>query len=234
MEGPDSCCPGKPGSPRIALESHKAACLVLMCPESRVCRARRVTGSRCALRPQGERWGMSFREEWDISCATASASGAGSVSISNRAAARLGTMGLGTTLFDCKKSAPRTSTLESRAVIWRGRSLASIQLSWDNESKRLAMQITLELPEDIARGLESRWKDLPRAALESLALEAHRSRTLTAAQLRRLLGFATRMQVDAFLKEHEVFDFTAADFEQDRETLRQLRERGPALSQRST
>jgi len=87
------------------------------------------------------------------------------------------------------------------------------------------MQIKLELPEDIAQGLESKWKDLPRAALESLALEAYRSHALTAAQLRRLLGFETRMQVDAFLKEHEVFDFTAADFEQDRETLRHLRAR---------
>jgi hypothetical protein len=87
------------------------------------------------------------------------------------------------------------------------------------------MQITLELPEDIAQGLESRWRDLPRAALESLALEAYRSRALTAAQLRRLLGFQTRMQVDAFLKEHEIYDYTAADFEQDRETLRQLRMR---------
>ena len=88
-----------------------------------------------------------------------------------------------------------------------------------------AMQITLELPEDIAKGLESRWKDLPRAALESLALEAYRSRALTAAQLSRLLGFETRMQVDAFLKEHEVYDLTVADFEQDRETLGQLRAR---------
>jgi hypothetical protein len=35
------------------------------------------------------------------------------------------------------------------------------------------------------------------------------------------------MQVDTFLKEHEVFDFTAADFEQDRETLRQLRATEP-------
>ena len=87
------------------------------------------------------------------------------------------------------------------------------------------MQITLELPEDIAQGLGSRWKDLPRAALESLALEAYRSQALTAAQLRRLLGFETRMQVDAFLKKHEVYDITAADFEQDRETLRQLRAR---------
>ena len=38
--------------------------------------------------------------------------------------------------------------------------------------------------------------------------------------------FETRMQVDAFLKEHEVYNFTAADFDQDRETLRQVRARG--------
>jgi hypothetical protein len=87
------------------------------------------------------------------------------------------------------------------------------------------MKITLELPEDIVHELRSKWRDLPRAALESLALEAYRSHALTAAQLRRLLGFHTRMQVDAFLKEHEVYDFTVADFEQDRETLRQLRAR---------
>ena len=53
----------------------------------------------------------------------------------------------------------------------------------------------------------------------------NRSRALTAAQLRRLLVFETRMQIDAFLNEHEVYDFTAADFEQDRETLCQLRKR---------
>ena len=64
---------------------------------------------------------------------------------------------------------------------------------------------------------------MPRAALESLALEAYRSRALTAAQLRRLLAFETRTQIDAFLKEHEIFDYSAADFEQDRETLWELR-----------
>src|SRR5258708_8265272 len=82
------------------------------------------------------------------------------------------------------------------------------------------MRITLELPEDIAQGLGSRWKDLPRAALESLALEAYRSHALTAAQLRGLLGFETRMQVDPFLTEHQIFDYSAADFEQDPTTLR--------------
>jgi hypothetical protein len=87
------------------------------------------------------------------------------------------------------------------------------------------MLITFELPEDIAQGLETKWTDLPRAALESLALEAYRSRAITAAQLRRLLGFETHMQADAFLKEHEVYDFTVADFKQDCETLRQVRAR---------
>ena len=87
------------------------------------------------------------------------------------------------------------------------------------------MLITLELPEDIAQGLETKWTDLPRAALENLALEAYRSNALSAAQLRRLLGFETRTQIDDFLREHEVYDFTMADFEQDCETLRQLRTR---------
>ena len=87
------------------------------------------------------------------------------------------------------------------------------------------MQIMLELPEDIAEGLKSKWNDLARAALESLALEAYRSHALTAARLRRLLAFETRMEVDAFLKKHEIFDYSVADFGQDRETLRELRMR---------
>jgi len=87
------------------------------------------------------------------------------------------------------------------------------------------MLISLELSEDIAQGLETKWTALPRAALENLALEAYRSNALSAAQLRRLLGFETRTQIDDFLREHEVYDFTMADFEQDCETLRQLRTR---------
>ena len=104
----------------------------------------------------------------------------------------------------------------------------------DNQTRAIALKITLELPEEIAHGLEFRWKDLPRAALERLALEAYRSHELTTAQPRRLLGFETRMQVDAFLKEHGVYDFTAVDFEDDRKTLRQLRARSLTLSRFST
>ena len=41
----------------------------------------------------------------------------------------------------------------------------------------------------------------------------------------RLLAFETRIEVDAFLKKHEIIDYSATDFGQDRETLRELRMR---------
>ena len=67
------------------------------------------------------------------------------------------------------------------------------------------MQITLELPEDIASSLAVHDQDLPRAALEALAIEGVRSGKLSTGQARRMLGFATRYQVDGFLKAHGVY-----------------------------
>jgi predicted HTH domain antitoxin len=88
------------------------------------------------------------------------------------------------------------------------------------------MQITLELPDEIARELEAKWNDLPRATLESLALEGYRSDTLTEEQVRRILGYGTRMQVHAFLKEHGVYlNYDLEDLEQDMGNLRRLHER---------
>jgi hypothetical protein len=49
-------------------------------------------------------------------------------------------------------------------------------------------------------------------------------------QVRELLGFATRMQVDAFLQQHQVFDYTVQDFEKDLATLDRLM--GPATKPR--
>lgn len=86
------------------------------------------------------------------------------------------------------------------------------------------MQVTVEIPEDIARLLNSKWDNLPRGVLESLALEAYRSGTITTPQLRRLLGFTTPMEVDAFLKKAGVFlDYSIEDLEEDLETLRKVR-----------
>jgi hypothetical protein len=90
------------------------------------------------------------------------------------------------------------------------------------------MQVTIELPDDIAKDLASKngegalWA-LPRAVLEMVALEGYRSGELTHAQVRRLLGFEHRLQVDAFLKEHGIsLHYTLEDLERDRETHRRL------------
>lgn len=85
------------------------------------------------------------------------------------------------------------------------------------------MQLTLNLPDDVVQGLEEKWKDLPRGVLESVALEGFRSGALTQEQVRRLLGFATRVEVDGFLKSHDACDYALADLEHDRETLDRLR-----------
>lgn len=88
------------------------------------------------------------------------------------------------------------------------------------------MEITLNLPGDIAQGLQSKWKDLPRAALESLALEGYRSGALTMAQVRRLLGFGTRYQLDGFLTAHGVYlTCGPEDIERDAEVSRRFSSR---------
>jgi len=87
------------------------------------------------------------------------------------------------------------------------------------------MQITVELPEDVARDLTASHPDLSRAALEAIAAEGARSGELTTAQVRRLLGFETRLQTDAFLKAHDVYlPSTPADIVRDAETSRTFRQ----------
>jgi len=88
------------------------------------------------------------------------------------------------------------------------------------------MQITLELPDDVAQGLEAQVKNLPRALLESFAVEGYRSGKLTEEQVRRILGFGTRMQVDGFLKDHGVYlEYTLEDLDRETETSREFSRR---------
>jgi hypothetical protein len=84
-------------------------------------------------------------------------------------------------------------------------------------------QLTIELPDELSAALAGSDGDLSRAAYEALALEAYRERKLSTAQLRRVLGFETRMEVDGFLKDHGVeLEYTLEDLERDRATHRRL------------
>jgi hypothetical protein len=47
---------------------------------------------------------------------------------------------------------------------------------------RVCMNVAIELPEDIARLLQASWKDMPRRALEAIALEGYRTQPSRAAR----------------------------------------------------
>jgi Uncharacterised protein family (UPF0175) len=87
------------------------------------------------------------------------------------------------------------------------------------------MTVKIELPEDIEHHLEKQWGNLPRHALETLAIDGYRARVLSRSQVRRMLGFETGAEVDGFMKRAGVsFDYTLDDFEHDEETSRYLRD----------
>lgn len=85
------------------------------------------------------------------------------------------------------------------------------------------MRVTLDLPDDISAALEGRWQDIPRCALEALAVEGYRAGALSENQVRRLLGFESRFQVHSLLKEHRVpLRSTEADAYNDLAAHREL------------
>lgn len=91
------------------------------------------------------------------------------------------------------------------------------------------MQITVELPKDIAQR-----PDPAREALEALAIEGYRSGALTSFETRRLLGFETRYELDGFLKAHNVWEhaYNVEDFNRDCETLERLEAERPPEAER--
>ena len=79
------------------------------------------------------------------------------------------------------------------------------------------MEIVIDLPDDIARYVQEKWGDMPRHVLESLALAWYQAGELNEEQVRRLLGYRTRVRVHAFLKDHGVpLQYTLEDLDQDR------------------
>ncbi len=79
-------------------------------------------------------------------------------------------------------------------------------------------QIILEIPDELSAFLAGFRHDLARAALEIIAAEAYREKKLTTSQLRRLLGYKTRMKVHTFLKELGIYlGYSLADLDHDRQ-----------------
>jgi hypothetical protein len=82
------------------------------------------------------------------------------------------------------------------------------------------MNVTVEIPEDLARSLRAAGSDPSRRVLEALALEEYKSGRLSLPELRHVLGFETRYELDGFLKQHELWiDYDEEDLGRERITL---------------
>ncbi len=78
-------------------------------------------------------------------------------------------------------------------------------------------QVVLDLPEELTSALCGPGGDLSRTLFEKLAIEAYRENKLSTSQLRRLLGFETKYELDGFLKDNQVWlEYGEEDMARDR------------------
>ena len=87
----------------------------------------------------------------------------------------------------------------------------------------LIMNVTLRIPDDLAQRLAAGGDDISRRALEAFALDEYRAGRLTRPELRRLLGFETRAELDGFLKRRGIDEsMTIEEYERDQQDLDRL------------
>lgn len=83
------------------------------------------------------------------------------------------------------------------------------------------MQLTLDIPDDLAAALRAaHGDDLARAVLERLAVDGYQAGRLSAYQVQQLLGFGGRFETQAWLGRMGATEhYTLDDLEEDRRTL---------------
>ena len=83
------------------------------------------------------------------------------------------------------------------------------------------MIVTVSLPDEI---LLQDSDEVSRSVLEQVALDGFKSGQLTTAQVRRILGFESRLEVYDFLAAHGVpwVDYSVEDAERERALLKKV------------
>jgi predicted HTH domain antitoxin len=85
------------------------------------------------------------------------------------------------------------------------------------------MQITIELPDDIANQLQLQPANISRRILELIAADNYRQGRIGAAQVRRMLNFSSRWETYEFLKREKAYlPYTEDDLEQDAQAIRNV------------
>lgn len=85
------------------------------------------------------------------------------------------------------------------------------------------MEVTVQIPDDIASRVTATGADLARRTLENFALEELREGRITEVELRNMLGLE-RVELDGFLNSHGVpYDgYTLEEIKRQVEVLRNL------------
>lgn len=78
------------------------------------------------------------------------------------------------------------------------------------------MQVTLHIPDEVAKQLAPEGADLSRRVLESLAIEGYRKQILGLFEVSQMLGL-TRIEAEDFLGHNQVplADLTVADLDRE-------------------
>lgn len=83
------------------------------------------------------------------------------------------------------------------------------------------MQITIELPDDVANQLQP--INISRRILELIAADNYRQGRIGAAEVRRLLNFLSRWETYEFLKQEKAYlPYTEDDLDQDRQAIQDV------------
>jgi Uncharacterised protein family (UPF0175) len=94
--------------------------------------------------------------------------------------------------------------------------------------ERSVVQVTIELPSDVAKQLQQKWGDVSRHILETIAVEGYRAGQLTTSQVREMLGYDTAMELDALLHRANLYRNPGEDeLEQDFEASRRASTQNP-------
>ncbi len=84
------------------------------------------------------------------------------------------------------------------------------------------MEITIHIPDDVARSLEQAGGDLSRRTLEALAVDGYRRGSLTQLQVGQLLGLS-RIETEDLLARHvALYDYDPVELDREARALEKL------------
>ncbi len=90
--------------------------------------------------------------------------------------------------------------------------------------EKSSMQITVNIPDDVAQRLDLAGGSLSRRLLEVIIADAYRCGKVNTAEVRQILQLSSRLETHAFLKQMGVYlNYDEAELEDDLQTLKAFR-----------